>query len=580
MEDPADYLASKYKYIFRVPGAQRPTILAVASAGVIGILAGQFSGNHFQSLVYSLAGLAGIPLLLSLASINIFRGLPLHSTFRRLCQLTLLSNYLLIGALLLSSAATALRVNIMLPLISAALGAATYIRLTFTWMIDGERGASVAAWSLIEPSIAAIFISSAVGSAPPNVVLVAPLTGASLAAITLIYLGLPDRDGVSSVRLARGFSRLMLEGNPRPLEEELYRFGKMGERFTEAFVFRGKESGRLSALIILPFHMGPLGRMGSAMLNWLIESEAAKRGVTAVAVKGCTTHVSDIISSQEAERIAHEVADRIRNFGDGWSDTVGLWSGVKIGKAEGLMLEMAGRRMAVVSLHPHPMEDIPEEMASFTDELNISLIDPHNSFSPNFKKLSPNCITDIKSLLKNLSGKEEDIRGSLKVSIERTGFGKPDPRKGVGPCGYSLITFTVGAHNLALCVVDGNNAMPWVRDEVKRHLLNRGWHTVELLTTDTHSVNGVVLGGRGYFPVGEKMTREEILAIVDELASRSQRSLEESEVTYFRIRHDGVRLFTEELFEKMAARVRLHVLIYLAGLIGSSVLGFIMAAIL
>lgn len=580
MEDPADYLASKYKYLFRVPGAQRPSILVFASAAVLGLLAGQVSGKHLQSILYSLAGFAAIPLLLGAVSVGIFRGLPLHSTFRRLCQLTLLSNYSIITAIMLGYLSWSLGSNILVPILSATLALVTYIRLTITWVIDGERGLTVAAWTLIEPFLAATFLSHTLEAKLPNMFLAGPLFGTVATALTLSYLGIPDRDGVSSIRLSRGLTHLLLEGNPAILEDALYGLGRVEERSTEAFVFRGKNSGRLSALVILPFHMGPFRRMGSSMLNWLIESRAAAKGVTAIAVKGCTTHESDIIAGRDAERVAEEVVTGICNVKEGWSDVACLWAGMRVGDADGFMFELSGRRVAIVSLHPEPMEDIPEEIAPSADELNISIIDPHNSFHPGFKRLSPDSLKNIQNLLKELTNTNELARGRPRLSIQKTGFGGHDPRKGIGPCGYSLVTLTVDGERAALCIIDGNNALPWVTETLRKSLKDMGWHKVELLTTDTHSVNGVVLGGRGYYPVGENTSREEIVSIFERLSAVAAKTQEEVEAAYVRIRHRGVRLFTGELFEKLATRVKYHATIYLSGLIGSAVAAFIVTSLI
>ncbi|GBC70580.1 hypothetical protein HRbin02_00348 [Candidatus Calditenuaceae archaeon HR02] len=580
MEDPADYLASRYKYIFRVPGSRHPIILTVATAGVLGGVTGYLSGKSLQSMLYSVAGFAALPLLLAAISVNIFHGLPLHSTFRRLCQLTLFSNYFITGAALLGYLSTAMGLNITIPLLTASLALTTFIRLTITWIIDGDRGLPIAAWALVETVLASLFITLALEAPLPGTILASTPLGTIIAASTLFFLGLPDGDGISSIRLSRGLAGLMLEGNPRILEEELYRLGKVGERVTEAFVFRGKRTGRLSALVILGFHMGPFRRMGSSMLNWLIESKAAKRGVIAITVKGCTTHKSDIITSRDAERVAEEVVSGICGVKDGWSDEAALWKWVRTGRAGGFLIELAGRRAAVISRHPEPMEDIPEEIAIFADEFNISVIDPHNSFSHRFKRLSLADLADIQDLIKRFNETGETTRGRLQLSICRAGFGGHDPRRGIGLCGYSFVAFEVDGHRAALGVIDGNNAMPWVTDTLRQRLMDMGWQTSEILTTDTHSVNGVVLGGRGYYPIGENTSREEIVSIFERLSSEASASTEEVEAAYVRIKHEGVRLFTEELFEKLATRVKRHAMIYLSGLFGSAITGFVIAILM
>jgi len=580
MEDPAGYLASKYKYLFRVPGGRWAASLVAASAGVAGALIALQGLPLLQALAYSIIGLAALPLTLSLLSTRLFYGLPLHSTFRRLCQLSLLTNYIFIGALAVGYLLAPLLHAEPAQILSVAVATAAYIRLTITLVIDGDRGLAVASWAMIDPALSSIFLSAALGETIPGPLQLGLTIGATLAVVVAIALGRRGSDGLSSIRLARGLSRLLLEGDAETLERELSPHGKVVDRVTEAFVFRGRSTGRISAIVVLPFHMGPMGLMGSSILNWLVEAAAAEKGITAVALKGCTTHNSDMVTSVDARRVASEIVSGISRLADGWSDGAGALAGVRVGSAEGLVLELAGRRLAVVSLHPAPMEDIPEEVASYADEHNVTLIDPHNSFSPIYKRIGARELSDILALVDQLGGATTLSQGRLRVAVARSGHGVRDQLRGIGPCGYALVALMVDGLKTALCVIDGNNAMPWVRGEVRRCLTERGWNAVELLTTDTHAVNGAFLGGRGYFCVGERVSRDEIVGVFNELARVAEESAEEADAAYIRIKHVGVALFTEELFIRLARRVRRHGTIYLSGMIGAAILALVASTIL
>lgn len=531
-------------------------------------------------MIFSLVGFAAIPLTLSALSIRIFNGSPLHSNFKRVCQLTLLSNYLIAAALILNYLYSFTAPHIITPTIAAGLAIIVFIRLTLSSAIDGEQGIMPAIWSMIEPLSASLFISLSTKSPIPNIILAAPLIGAILAVSALLYLRIPDRDGISSLRLARGLAHLILEGSPTLLEESLRGLGSTEKRVTDVFVFKGKKSGKLSAIVVLPFHMGPFRRMGSSLLNWLIESKAEARALTTVTLKGCTTHRSDIISSSEAEALADEIVSEVFTVKDGWSGEARVFKDAIHGEARGVMLGLSGRRLAVISMHPTPMEDIPEEIADFADEHNLTVIDAHNSFSPKVKRLSTKNLEDIQKLIKKMSVLDENASGPLKFSISRAGFGGHDSRREIGPCGYSLLAFEVDRSRLALAVIDGNNALPWVAETLRDGLRRWGWSQVEVLTTDTHSLNGVVLGGRGYYPVGENTARDELLRIFEKLSEEASSSLEEVEVSFLRIRHSGVRLFTDELFKKLADRVRKHATVYLAQMIASALLAYMVTLLL
>ncbi len=573
MDDPAEYLASKYKYIFAIPGSRFSDLLVLATAGLAGLLAWLIMGDGGASFAAVFAALGVVPLLLNKAATRIFRGLPLHSTYRRLVQATLLTNYPALAILSISLGAEMLWgvYGLQTTLFSALFAAVSYLRVTLTSVIDGDRARIAVPWSLAEPLTSSLLMTIGLQPSSPVLLPLSVTLGAATGSATIILLGRKDRDGVSSLRLARGLSKLMLESDPNPLEDALEGLGKSVEKVSELFLLKGLRTGRLVALVVLPFHMGPFRRLGSSMLNWLVEAEASRRGFTAIAVKGCSTHRSDIISSRQATLIAREIVSRIEAPSDGWSREAALYPQIEVDGSHSLTLELAGRRIAIISLHPRPMEDLPEEVAAFADEYNVTVIDPHHSFSPNCKKLREEEISAVMRLAKDCASLGDGWRGSLRFSVAQSGVGSARYDQGIGPCGFSLLGLEIGGKKVALTVVDGNNALPHLRGALTSSLKEQGWEEAELITTDTHAVNGVILGGRGYVAVGEKISQEEVLETFSKLSRETLESLEEAEAKYLRVVHRGVMIYTDEAFRSLARRVRRHAALYLGLLIFTAV---------
>jgi predicted neutral ceramidase superfamily lipid hydrolase len=579
MKDPATYLASKYKYIFRVPGSRFSDGLVLATAGVSGLLAWQLTKGWPMTLLYTFIGIGLAPLLLNRISVRIFRGLPLHSTYRRLIQLTLLTNYLILSALVLVYAIQAVwnTVGLLETLLAALFAAIAYIRLTLTYVIDSWRAWSTTLWTIMEPLVTSLLLTLGLGLANIFLLPLAMALGTALGAMAIMVLSRRDRDGVSSLRLARGLSSLLLESDPAPLEETLEGLGQRTERVSEIFLLKGRRTGRLAALVVLPFHMGPFRKLGSSMLNWLIEAQARAKDIIAITLKGCSTHKSDLISSREALRVADEVVSVMNTDGDRWSSVASLYPRIGTDGAHALTIELAGRRIAIMSLHPRPMEDLPEEISQLADEHNISVVDPHHSFHHDYRVLGEAELSAIRQLVKDCAGMREEHRGRLRFSISRDGFGSPDYQRGIGPCGFSLLALEVDGKKVALALVDGNNALPHIRERLVKSLKDQGWDEAELLTTDTHAINGVILGGRGYVVVGEGIGEDELVDVFSRLSRRTLETMEEAESEYLRVSHRGARIYTEELLKSMAVRVRWHAALYLGLLLASGLTGAIVS---
>jgi putative membrane protein len=95
-------------------------------------------------------------------------------------------------------------------------------------------------------------------------------------------------------------------------------------------------------------------------------------------------------------------------------------------------------------------------------------------------------------------------------------------RDGLGPGGITSLVVNVAEQKTAYVVIDGNNMLSGLREELISLLKSKGFHEAEIFTTDTHAVNAVVLGSRGYHPVGEVMNREilfnRILSVTEDTA--------------------------------------------------------------
>jgi putative membrane protein len=96
----------------------------------------------------------------------------------------------------------------------------------------------------------------------------------------------------------------------------------------------------------------------------------------------------------------------------------------------------------------------------------------------------------------------------------------------MGPGGITAIVVKVAEQKSAYVVIDGNNMISGLREEILSALTSIGFHESEVFTTDTHAVSAVILGRRGYHPVGEVMNHETLIGYIKEAAKAAVAKLE------------------------------------------------------
>jgi predicted neutral ceramidase superfamily lipid hydrolase len=71
-----------------------------------------------------------------------------------------------------------------------------------------------------------------------------------------------------------------------------------------------------------------------------------------------------------------------------------------------------------------------------------------------------------------------------------------------------------------------------LREKILSSLQEIGIVDGEVLTTDTHSVNGVVLTPRGYHPIGEVMDNAKLISYIQQAGKNALTNLEPVEVSW------------------------------------------------
>jgi putative membrane protein len=386
--------------------------------------------------------------------------------------------------------------------------------------------------------------------------------------------------GVKPFKLLQAFLTSLLSGLTHDLEELMSRLGRNDEVRCELFVVR-REGRTPLALVVSDVHPGPFRTVGSSMLPSLIQQKLGEKGFEAAVLKGLSSHEKNIASRKTTEQLAERLAAEAHALLESnvFEDSFMTPMRKKLNGASALTVGIAGKRIIILTLHPHPMEDLSPEALPDTIPDDILVVDAHNSFYDGFKALENSSLEKLKQLIERL----KDVRGQ-ECKTALVGFSRFVPAdiglsEGMGAGGVSCVVFEVAGARYAVVAVDANNAMPWVRDMVLEIGRKYGCVEVELCTTDTHMVNAVQLGGRGYHPLGEVVGRGELERMFEEVFKQAVSSLAPAAAAHKTVVVKDVRVFAD-LLETIAGIVPYGIKTYAAAGLAASVSSLVLALII
>ena len=177
------------------------------------------------------------------------------------------------------------------------------------------------------------------------------------------------------------------------------------------------------------------------------------------------------------------------------------------------------------------MEDLPPQLDAFIvgeaekRGLSALAIDAHNSMGGQF-----DLDTALKSFTVGSVGCLEEALKS-KISSFKVGASTVVPQEftvqdGMGSGGISVIVTEVDVHKAAYVTIDGNNMVSGLREKILSSIKELGIDDGEVLTTDTHSVCGMVRSARGYNLVGEAIDHSKLIGYIKEATTIALGNLE------------------------------------------------------
>ncbi|MEM3696092.1 MAG: DUF2070 family protein [Candidatus Bathyarchaeia archaeon] len=360
--------------------------------------------------------------------------------------------------------------------------------------------------------------------------------------------------GFPSVSLFKAFLLNWIADLNAPFEEFLE---KLGEKQTvEVFLIKFGSSKPKAFIVAPSIHPGPFKNIGSSLLPSELKTALEKKLNCVVCVPhGLFGHEFDLASQIQNQKVINKVVKNA-DF-EVQEEKATPFVKVSNGLATVGCQIFGHCAFSFFTLAPKTTEDFPPELGMFIRQeaekygLNCCVIvNAHNS------------IDGTVNMQEALDALKEAAASCLQkaVSQERLPFAVgaatviPQEftlKDGMGPGGITVVIVKVGAEKTAYVVVDGNNMVAGLREKILLALHSMGIHDGEVFTTDTHSVNAVVLNRRGYHPVGEVIDHETLISYTKEAAIKALSAMEQVKVACQRIAVSDVTVIGENLLEKL-----------------------------
>jgi predicted neutral ceramidase superfamily lipid hydrolase len=341
----------------------------------------------------------------------------------------------------------------------------------------------------------------------------------------------------SPLRVFRAFLVDWLSRKNELFESFLEEIGSEGKVEITLIKFHRKESDRPKALIVVSdFHPGPFLNVGSSELPYLIQRNLEnKEGLVVAVPHGISGHEHNLVSQAQNSKVISAIISLLEN--SDLSSNASAFNRFEVGSAKVGAQVFGECLLLTLTQSPRDMEDIPLQLGEDLEQLAkkrfkyVAIVDSHNSIAEArvfTKQEIANLRSAASQAIESLAAVKTDTfeMGAAK-SILR-GFG---PEDGIGPGGIIAFVFKTSDRLTAYVTVDANNMAPGLREKIISSLKGIDITGGEIMTTDTHVVNGLVPARLGYHPLGDAVSQDIVIETIRETVKKAKEDLEEARVS-------------------------------------------------
>jgi len=544
-----DKLVKRYSKLFGLPSQNKIAVyLGVLSihGGILSILPLNLSLENFAASL----GFGGFFLFSTLLSDYIVSHTSMRRDFifnlRRCSALSFFSSLIWFGVLLLGCFLSSLlgAPELWIRFFFLGFSGALILRLlVFSVTSFAGLGGTLFS-SFLQPAMVALpifFMGSTFGYTPEMQLLMFALVSVSVALLTVfIFKHFMDRVGTGSLGIAssvlfKAFLANWTEDLIAPLETFFEKLGNLHDIKVSLLTFRAGE--KLKAAIVVPaLHPGPFKNLGSSLLPSLIQTAIQDQFGCVVSVPhGLVGHELDVSTQSQNRRVVEHIVGFVGSSSS--HSTATPMVRTKSGDAKTSCQIFGDCAFLTLTTAPKTMEDLPPELdALISGEaekrgLSALAIDAHNSMGgqfdlenavTSFSEASVDCLKEV------MKSKNSSFKVGAATVVPQD-FTVQD---GMGLGGISVIVTEVNQQKAAYVTIDGNNMVSGLRGKILSSIKELGIDDGEVLTTDTHSVCGMIRSARGYNLLGEVIDHSKLVGYIKQAVTIALGNLETAEVSW------------------------------------------------
>jgi len=544
-----DKAVKRYSKLFGLPSQRRISVyLGVLSlhGGILSILPLNLSLENFVTGL----GFGASFLILTLLSDFIIsqtsmKNAPIYN-LRRCSALSFFSSLVWFGIILLGSLISGLlgAPELWIRFFFLGFSGALILRLLVLSVTSFAGFGGTLFSSLLQPALVALpifFMGSTIGYTLELQILIFAVTSVSGALLTVFaFKYFMDRVGTGTLGIAssvlfKAFLANWTEDLIAPMETFFEKLGNEQDVKVSFLTFRTGE--KIKAVIVVPaLHPGPFKNLGSSLLPSLIQTTMQNKFDCVVSVPhGLVGHELDVSTHSENQRVVQSILGFMGPSSPYSKATPMVRTERDDAKASCQIFGDCA--FLTLTTAPKTIEDLPPELDSLIVSeaekrgLSVLAIDAHNSMGGSFdrdsavKSFSEASVDCLEKALKSK-------RSSFKVGTATVVPQEFKVQDGMGSGGISVIVVEVDDQKVAYVTIDGNNMVSGLRDKILSALKELGIDEGEVLTTDTHSVCGMIRSTRGYNLVGEAIDHLKLISYITEATNRALDSMEHVEASW------------------------------------------------
>ncbi|MCL2116313.1 MAG: DUF2070 family protein [Methanobrevibacter sp.] len=322
-------------------------------------------------------------------------------------------------------------------------------------------------------------------------------------------------------------------------------FEEIGEPIdTLVGILSFKTNDKIKALFLSPcVHPGPIGSAGGSNMPTILGNSFDNFTMVA---HGPSTHDFNPVSTNELKKIETSVQKGLENLN--YSEKASKFVRYSKKNAKIGVQFFDDNLLLLSTFAPYGSDDIEfgvglSLMSQSKNRCNVKntiVVDCHNSFNKDKGRVLPGN-PEVFQLLDTID-KIECLKPSTGIKVgcsEDTSLEGLDKTNGIGDSGIKVMVIEIDGQKTAYILLDSNNMEIGFRERIFEEIKDLAIDEMEVMTTDTHSVNTL---SNGYNPVGISK-QDEIIAYIRKLINEAIEDMENVEVGATVNRIEGLKTF-------------------------------------